>query len=505
MIDHTVIVVGGGPSGLVVASELAMAGVDVVVIERRTDVVQSRAGTILPRVLELLDSRDLAQRFIDASAEIVSHPLFRSHMWAGMKPVHWKHLDSRHGYRLVLPQNRTEELLVQHAEEVGVRFLRGRTVTDLTQDETGAVVTFVDEAGETAELRAAYVVGCDGGRSVVREKSGIAFEGHPPTFTGIVADLVMDNPWPEGRRIVGNEKGWLASFPFGEGITRFNLVHAERMRAEVSEEVTVDEVVRCLREILGIDLAFETLHWASRFSDNTRIADRFFTGRVFVVGESGRIHYPASGVGMNFCIQDAFNLGWKLAAVVNGHAAQDLLTTYESERRPIAEDLLRSVATQCALQFSFTPDGMAVKRWFESTILPMPEVNRRLALELNGLATPYRSPEGAGPLAGYRLPDIEFQLPGRVTTSAELLRDQRMLALDLTGGDRLRELVYEKAPVTVASAVPVRAPEPLNTATAVLVRPDGYVAWSSDRHDIESAELRGEIEQRIRQWLAFAR
>lgn len=500
MSDPAVVVVGGGPSGLVVASELALAGVEVVVIERRTDVVQSRAGTILPRVLELLDFRGLAQRFIDASAEIVANPLFRSHMWAGMKPVHWKHLDSRHGYRLVLPQNRTEELLVRHAEEAGVRFLRGCTVTDVVQDDSGVVIGFTDEKGEAAQVRGAYAVGCDGGRSVVREKSGIAFEGHPPTFTGIVADVIMDESWPKGRRIVGNDRGWLATFPFGEGITRFNLVHAERMHAGVSEEVTAEEVRRCLREILETDLTFERLHWASRFSDNTRIADRFASGRVFLVGESSRIHYPASGVGMNFCIQDAFNLGWKLAAVVNGHAAPRLLATYESERRPIAEALLRGVAAQCALQFSFTPDGMAVKEWFESTILPIPEVNRRLALELNGLATPYPSSIEAGPLAGHRLPDVEFQLADRLVTAAELLRAQRMLALDLTGGDRFDGLSYEKAPVTVRAAVPVRAPEPLATATAVLVRPDGYVAWSSDRQDVGPADLRREVER----WLACA-
>ena len=500
MSDTSVVVVGGGPSGLVVASELALAGVDVVVVERRTDVVQSRAGTILPRVLELLDSRGLAQQFIDASAEIVPRPLFRSHMWAGMKPVHWSHLDSRHGYRLVLPQNRTEELLVKHAEEAGVTFRRGWTVTNVEQDDGGVAVTMCDEAGSTAELSAAYVVGCDGGRSVVREKSGIAFEGHAPTFTGIVADLVMDNPWPEGRRIVGNDRGWLASFPFGEGITRFNLVHAERMHADVHAEVTLEEVRRCLREILGTDLTFDTLHWASRFSDHTRIADRFVSGRVALVGESSRIHYPASGVGMNFCIQDGFNLGWKLAAVVNGHAAPDLLASYADERRPIAEALLRSVAAQCALQFSFTPDAMAVKEWFESTILPLPEVNRRLALELNGLATAYPAPESAGPLAGWRLPDVEFQLADRVTTAGELLRDQRMVALDLTGGGLLDGLAFEEAPVMVATAVPVRAPAPLAGASAVLVRPDGYVAWSSHRSDVGPDDVRREIER----WLAFA-
>lgn len=499
MSDPAVVVVGAGPSGLVVAGELALAGVDVVVIERRVGLVQSRAGTILPRVLELLDARGLAQRFIDRAAQIVPHPLFRTHMWAGMKPVLWSHLDSRHGYRLVLPQNVTEELLLHHAEQVGVRFRRGCTVTDVSQDDAGAAVTVVDESGTQDRIRASYVVGCDGGRSIVRERAGIAFEGHAPTFTGIVADVVMSNPWPEGRRIVGNHRGWLASFPFGEGVTRFNVVHAERMHAAATEEVTVDEVRRCVQDVLESELDFDTLQWASRFSDNTRIADRFAHRRVFLVGESSRIHYPASGVGMNFCIQDAFNLGWKLAAVVNGHASPDLLATYESERRPVAQALLRSVATQCAIQFAFTPDAMAVKEWFESTIMPIPAVNRRLALELNGLTDPYPAYEGAGPLIGRPLADVELQLPDRIVTIGALLRGQHMLALDLTGGDRLAELRYEKAPVTVATCVPVRAPQELAGSSAVLVRPDGYVAWSSS-DDVGPDDVRPEIER----WFAFA-
>ena len=497
---QNVIVVGAGPSGLVVAAELARSGVEVTVFERRADPVQSRAGTILPRVLELFDARGLAQDFIDRAREIRPNPLFRTHMWAGMKPIEWRHLDSRYGYRLIVPQNVTEELLLKQALDAGVSVLHGHTVEHVAQNDSGVEISAVDADGHRVTATGGYLVGCDGGRSLVREQAGIGFSGHGATFTGIVADIVMDNPWPEGRRILDNDRGWLASFPFGEGVTRFNLVHADRMHADPAEPVTLEEVRTCLSEILEADLDFAELRWASRFSDATRIADRFADGRILLVGESVRIHYPASGVGMNFCIQDAFNLGWKLAAVVNGHASPALLDTYESERRPVAEALLRSVAAQCSVQFAFTPEAVAFKRWFEATLMPMPEVNRRLALELNGLAEPYPSPAGADTMTGQRAPDLEIQRTDGIATISELLRTQHLLVLDLTGDGRLSELAYDSAPVDVVSGVPIRLPESLRSASTLLVRPDAYLAWVGHGEQ-DTATVRGEIAR----WLDHAR
>ena len=397
--DIDVIVVGGGPSGLTVAGELARAGVNVTVLERRLGGVQSRAGTILPRTLELLDARGLLERFIARARLITDNPFIPVHIWGGMQPIHWRNLNTRFPYRLTLPQSTTEEILYENCVELGVKFVHGATVSGLDQDADGVRVTADLEDGTRQEYAASYVVGADGGRSAVRKLLNIDFVGHDATFTGIVADLAMAKPWPGVRMMSDNHRGWVNAFPFGSGeepVLRFNIVHVESMQKSKDETVPDAEVHQVLDEILDeLDVEWGEVMWASRYTDAMRLADRFQQGRAFLVGESTRIHYPASGVGMNFCIQDGFNLGWKLAAVVNGHASPALLTTYESERRPVTEALLRSVEAQCAIQFDFSPGAITFRRMFEEKLMPMPEVNRWLGLELNGLTTTYAAPRAA--------------------------------------------------------------------------------------------------------------
>jgi 2-polyprenyl-6-methoxyphenol hydroxylase-like FAD-dependent oxidoreductase len=446
-----VIVVGGGPSGLAISGELARSGVRVLLLERRESGVQSRAGTILPRVLELLDSRNLAERFFERARLITDTPFVPIHIWAGMKPVHWRSLETRFPHRLILPQNTTEELLTENCVEVGVEFVRGATVEGLRQDADGATVVARMADGTTREYSAEYVVGTDGGRSAVRTLAGIGFDGHEPTFTGIIADLAMTAPWPEIRKVVDNERGWVNAYPFstsGEPLLRFNIVHVESMKADKADPVSPEEVYRDITEILEIDIDFGDVAWASRYTDAMRRADRFRQGRVFLVGDSTRVHYPASGVGMNFCLQDAFNLGWKLAAVVQGHAPECILDTYEQERRPVVEKLLENVEAQCAVQFDFSEAGIAFKRTFERDIMPLPQVNRQLALELNGLTTPYPRLPGDHPLVG----------------------------------------------------VPSLRPESLRDVKALLVRPDGYVAWAAS-----AAVDVAEAEQALGRWLEVSR
>lgn len=475
-----VVVVGGGPSGLMTASELAGAGVRVVVLERRTEPAGSRAGTILPRVLELLDTRGMAQTFIDRARAIRDNPLIPFHIWAGLQPVEWRHLESRFGYRLILQQNITEELLAAHAVALGAEILRGVTVEDLVQNGDGVTVTARMPDGTQQAFNAGYVVGADGARSTVRRLCGIEFDGHDATFTGIVADAVLDFPWDAPRQNGHNQHGWAAAFPFDESghITRFTLVHAERRHTDKSEPVTAAEVRACTSEIFGESLDFDQLRWGSRYTDETRIAATFRDRRVLLVGESTRVHYPASGVGMNFCLQDAFNLGWKLAAVVNDHAAADLLDTYEAERRPVTDALLESVAAQCAMQFDFTDEGLAHWRYFEKHLLPLPQVSRTLVHDLNGLTVSYPREERDHPLTGERVPDVVLQTPEGLVRISELLREREFLLIDCTGDNRYAALKFGRTPVRVVSGVPAPAPAELLGVRSVLVRPDSYVAWA---------------------------
>lgn len=422
-----VVIVGGGPSGLMVANELALGGASVVVLERRTELVVSRGASILPRVLELLDARGLAQTFIERASTISENPLVPYHKWAGLEPVDWSYLESRFGYRLILPQANTEELLGTHAEEKGVRIIRGATASSVEQSETGVVVGAKLVDGAEFSVSAQYAVGADGARSVVRRLAGIGFEGHDSTFTGVVADAWFEYPWAESLRTVDNGKGWATVLPFGTGggITRFTFVHAQGRYADRTQPVTVEEVRRCISDIFDEpELDFTELRSSSRYTDEMRIATRFRDRRVLLVGESTRVHYPASGAGMNFCLQDAFNLGWKLAMVLSGQAEPAILDTYESERRPVTEAWLQSVSAQCAVQFDFSPDGVEFKRMFSRHFMPLPDVSRRLAFELNGLTFPYQSVSGSHPLTGDRVPDVDLlTTDGTRTRIGELLRD----------------------------------------------------------------------------------
>lgn len=493
-----VIVVGGGPSGLTTAAELAGSGARTLVLERRTEGVQSRAGTLLPRVLELFDARGIADRFIEKTRKIVDYPFRPSHIWAGFHPIEWQHLETRFGFTLGLPQNMTEEILWEWAVESGAEIRRGAEVRELRQDEDGVEVELADASGAISTLRAKYVVGADGGRSTVRAKAEIPFEGRSGTFRGIVIDAELKAPWLGGRLNVDNEKGWVRGYVFGEGITRFNIVHGERMHAPKDEPVTLEEALQCIRDVHGTDYGIQGYRWASRFDDQMRAVPMLRKGRVLLVGESARIHYPASGVGMNFCLQDAFNLGWKLANVVNGIADDASLDTYESERLPVMHELLESVKAQCALQFSFGPEAVVLKRRMAKHIVPLPDVQRKLVLELCGLENPYPSDPDSHPLTGHRVPDFDVvTLDGRSVRLTELLRDRRFLLLDLEGvSKQFATLDVTGLPVNVLQARVARLPESMAGVKGMLVRPDAYVAWAS----ADTAHA-GEVETQLARWL----
>ncbi|HSV79703.1 MAG TPA: FAD-dependent monooxygenase [Ramlibacter sp.] len=493
-----VIVVGGGPSGLTIAAELAAQGVRTLILERRTEGVQSRAGTLLPRVLELFDARGIAGRFIERTREIAPYPFRHAHIWAGFHPIHWDYLETRFGFTLGLPQNHTEEVLSQWAKECGVEILRGAEVTAFEQQADAMAVTYNDPSGTPRTLRARYLVGADGGRSAVRRLAGIPFEGQPGSFRGIVFDAEIPAPWASPLNI-DNELGWVRGYPFGPGITRFNIVHHERRWAPKDEPVTLEEALRCIADVTGTDYGIKSFRWASRFDDQMRCVPSLRDRRVFLVGESARIHYPASGVGMNFCLQDAFNLGWKLANVINGHAGEATLATYQSERMPVMQALLESVKAQCELQFSFGAGGVAMKRHLAQRVIPLPDVQRQLVRELCGLEHPYPTATPAHPTCGRPVPDFDvLTLDGASRRSGELLRGRRFVLLDLEGFSRqfqgLGDLTRQVDLVTGRAG---RVPQSMAGVKAMLIRPDGYVAWAST-----SPARPGEVEAELGQWLS---
>lgn len=492
-----VIVVGAGPSGLTVAAELAGAGARTLVLERRTEGVQSRAGTLLPRVLELFDARGIVDRFIKKTSEIAPFPFRPSHIWAGFHPIDWRYLETRFGFTLGLPQNKTEEVLWEWAGESGAQVQCGSEVKAVRQDGDGIEVDVCDADGTVSTLTASYLVGADGGRSVVRSQAGFSFEGHSGTFRGIVIDARLKAPWPGGRINVDNEMGWVRGYVFGEGITRFNIVHRDRRHAPKDEPVTLEEALQCLRDVHGTDYGITDYSWASRFDDQMRAVPSLRRKRIFLVGESARIHYPASGVGMNFCLQDAFNLGWKLAAVVNGSANESVLDTYNQERLPVMHALLESVKTQCALQFNFEPDGVALKRHMARNIIPQPDVQSKLVLELCGLEAPYAGDPGSHPLCGRHLPDFDLvTAEGKTWRVAELLRGRRFVLLDLEGfSNQFRSLGVEGLPITVVQARAANAPACMKGVTGMLIRPDAYIAWAGD-----DTARGGEVRRQLEKW-----
>ena len=494
MADVDVLVVGGGPSGMTVAAEIARTGASVHILEKRAVAPIPRAGTVLPRPLEQIDARGIADRFIKRTCEQNPHPFQTWHIWAGMHPVDWTDRDSRFGFTLFLSQHETETILRDWAVDLGVQMTFQAEVDTVNDLGDSVEVGWRSPDGRQHTTVARYVVGADGGRSRTREAAEIGQIGHPSTFTGIIANADIDFPWPGGMKVGQNTHGWVAAYPYGPGITRFTMVHAEGRKTAQNEPVTAEELAKYASEILGEHVEVPSLSAASRYGDARYQAESYKKGRVFLLGEAARIHYPASGVGMNYCIQDAFNLGWKIGAVLAGHADEALLDTYQSERRPIVDDLLDSVDAQVAVQFNFTDEGMAFKRRFEKHMITTPEVTAQLWKELNGLETAYPSPEGSHPTVGWPAPDFDvFLRDGTSVRLYELLRKSPFVVLDLSGTGMLRGADAEGMPAIVVEAHAARRPEALRGITALIVRPDTYVGWASEAPDVDADGVRSAL------------
>jgi len=487
MSDHEVLIAGGGPTGLMLAAELSIAGVDVAVLERReTQTLDgSRAGGLHARTLEVLDQRGVVERFL-AEGQRAQVAAF------GHARLDISDFPTRHPYGLGLWQNHIERILAGWVEELAVPILRGREVTGFTQDGAGVTVAL----SEGAALRAKYLVGCDGGRSTVRKAAGIAFPGTEPTISHLIAEVELaDEPeWGMRRDARGLHGLSRVEYEIVDGA----VVYADHgpVRVMLTEaavgatnQPTLDDLREGLVAVYGTDFGVRRATWISRFTDAARQAAAYRAGRVLLAGDAAHVHYPAGGQGLNLGVQDAVNLGWKLARVVRGTAPDALLDSYHAERHPVAARVLRTTLAQVAL--GRQDDRSMALAGIVSELLECDEPRRRMAAEMSGLGIRYDL--GAGhALLGRRMPDLEIQVDDVRIRVFELLHDARPLLLGfgergpsgLCGWtDRVRRIdaMYDGA-WTLPAIGAVPAP------TAVLVRPDGYVAWVGQGSDDGLAE-----------------
>ncbi|MCS7477227.1 FAD-dependent monooxygenase [Umezawaea endophytica] len=450
-----VVVVGGGPVGLWLAAELRLGGAAVTVLEAREERdPHSKALTIHPRTLEVLACRGIVDRFLAEGMRIPS-----GH-FAGLDArMDFRVLDTPYPFTLALPQARTEELLEEHALSVGVEVRRGERVDGLVQHDDRVTV----RGASTVE--ASYVVGCDGARSTVRGAAGIDFPGTDATTWGWLGDVVLDDPPPQPVLSVTGAEGGLMVVALPGGVHRFVGSDPTGNRADWPGELTLAELRATVVRIAGRDFGMRDPRWLSRFGNTTRQAAEYRRGRVLLAGDAAHVHFPTGGVGLNVGVQDAANLGWKLAAVVTGRAPSSLLDSYHTERYPVGADLLRATRAQTALMTSYSPEITALRSLLSDFIADVPAFSRVLADRLSALDVTYPAPHDTHPLTGHRAPNLHF---ANGTTLFDLLHEGRHIAINTTDPTDAHP-----------TALPVDPPEEWATITSALIRPDGHVAWAT--------------------------
>lgn len=465
---HEVLVVGAGPTGLMLAAELALAKVDVAIVERRASqhLIGSRAGGLHSRTIEVLDQRGIADRFL-AQGQVAQVAGFA-----------WIRLDisdfpTRHAYGLALWQNRIESILADWVGELGVPIYRGREVTGMSQDDTGVDIVLSDGGA----MRADYLVGCDGGRSLIRKTAGIEFPGWDPTISCLIAEAELTEEPEWGLR---HDDNGIHSFSRTDDGNRVRLLVTERevISFRDGNEPSLRDVSAALITVYGSDYGVHSPRWISRFTDMTRQAASYRDQRVLLAGDAAHVHFPVGGQGLNIGVQDAVNLGWKLAQVVKKISPDSLLDTYHAERHPIATRVLRDTMAQSALLRR--DDRIDALRETVSQLLQIEEARRRLAATMSGLEVHYDL-GGGHPLLGRRVPDLDLRTadgPLRVFT---LLHDAQPVLLNLgepgspditAWADRVRQI-----DAAYSGAWELPAIGTVDAPTAVLIRPDGYVAW----------------------------
>jgi 3-(3-hydroxy-phenyl)propionate hydroxylase len=469
--NHQVVIAGGGPTGLMLAAELALARIDVAIVERREsqDLAGVRAGGLHARTIEVLDQRGVAERFL-SQGKVMQVAGF------ALISLDISDFPTRHNYGLGLTQNHIERILAGWVDELKVPIYRGREVTSFAQDDAGVDVTLSDGAA----LRAQYLVGCDGGRSLIRKQAGIDFPGWDPSVSYLIAEVEMTEEPASGIRV--GEKGINAVGKMEDG-KRVRVVLIEPT-VKHGAEPTLDELRAALVAVYGTDFGVHNVTWLSRFSDMARQAAAYRERRVLLAGDAAHVHAPTGGQGLNIGVQDAVNLGWKLAQVVRGSSPESLLDTYHAERHPTAARVLKNTLAQIALMRGDDRTKALHEKMTE--LLKMDEPRKRYGAMMSGLDLQYDLGSGH-PLLGRRMPDLDVTTERGERRIFTLLHAARPVLLNFGDPDSLDiapwadRVRWVNARYTGVWELPVLGV--VTAPMAVLIRPDGYVAWVGEGTD----------------------
>jgi 2-polyprenyl-6-methoxyphenol hydroxylase-like FAD-dependent oxidoreductase len=472
-----VIIAGAGPTGLTLATEVRRGGADVLLLERRPNrgVEGSRAAGMQPRTIEMLDQRGIADRFLAAG------PPSDLGNFVGIR-LDYSTLPSRFPYALNIMQAETERVLEDVAAELDAPVRWSTEVTRVRQDGDGVEVAVQGPDGAET-LSGSYLVGCDGGRSTVRKLTGVGFPGTDATMACLIGDVELDEPPQRPLFLDRRESGLITAIQFRPGWYR--VVTTERERAVGPDDpVTIEELRESAKRVAGTDFGMRSPRWLSHFTDAIRQAEQYRLGRVLLAGDAAHIHLPAGGQGMNMGMQDAFNLGWKLAAVMRGDAPDELLDTYQAERHATDTDILKVIRAQSVL---CGPDQRMTELYEIFThLVGFSDVNRYLSTTLSGLDIRYPM-AGEHPLLGRRVPDVSIRCDGTTSRIYNLLHPAKAVLLDFSGSEQLRAATVGwegRINVVQAGCSPdtwaLPGAETVSVPTALLIRPDGYVSWVND-------------------------
>lgn len=455
---YDVIVVGAGPTGLLLAGDLATAGVRVAILEKRLDGSSlTRAFAVHARTLEHLATRGLADALVETGHQVDALRLF------GSVQVRLDGLPSRFPFVLITPQHHVERLLLERAMAAGAHLESGATVTDLTQDPDEVTVTYRSSAGARGRLWARYVVGADGHHSTVRELLGLPFPGRAVVRSLILADVRLADPPTDVLTVVGNREGFCFVVPYGDGW--FRLIARDPRREPSSDvPVTLEEIRAVAQRVLGTDHGMHSPRWMSRFHSEERQVTDYRRGGVFLAGDAAHVHSPAGGMGMNTGLQDAANLGWKLARVITGRAGEELLDSYAAERKPVGRTVVRTSGAMIRGSLLRGATTRAARDTILRIALRVPPIATRGALRVSGIGLGYRAPHGQPRMVGDRAPDF-VDREGRSLHDSIVEGTFTLVAPEVVGRR------YSSPPW-------LRTFQPAQPVTPMLVRPDGHIAWT---------------------------